>query len=65
MSKKEIIALADELRGLDYVPDDVVDALCRFCHLCNPNFNRERFIAYLAGRCGRNSGKLTVKGGAV
>ena len=52
MTKKGIIALADELRGLDYVPDDVVDALCRFCRIHNPNFKEQLFRDYLAGNCG-------------
>jgi hypothetical protein len=42
MTKKHFIALAD------------VNALADFCHSQNPNFNRSRWMGYIAGECGPN-----------
>lgn len=57
MSSKDFIALADALRGLN-VPADVLNALCEFCSSQNHRFNRERFLAYLAGECVPRGGPL-------
>ena len=67
MSKKDFIALADELRPvLDDRPgvhmstrdEKVVDALCRFMRAQNPKFMEQRWRDYLAGDCGQNGGKI-------
>jgi hypothetical protein len=65
MSKKDFIALADELRPLmkDEAPYSrvgpfVIDALCRFMRTQNANFKEDRWRAYLAGKCGPNGGEL-------
>jgi hypothetical protein len=55
MSKRDFIALADALRGLD-VPAPVLDALVRFCKGQNGAFMEQRWRAYLAGECGPNGG---------
>jgi len=57
MSKKDFIALADHLRGLD-VPEPVLDAIIAFCHDRNPRFNQQRWLDYLKGECGPNGGKI-------
>jgi hypothetical protein len=62
MSKRDFIALADELRGLD-VPQMVLDALVRFCRGRNDRFNEARWRAYLTGECGPSGGR--VKGAAA
>jgi len=74
MSKKDFIALADTLRAVraSYSPhwdanlfracDDHVKALADFCAGQNPNFNRERWLDYIAGKCGPSGG--SIKGSA-
>ena len=70
MSKKDFIALADAIRehnsmidssDLDYhgqfTPEQLV-ALADFCQSQNPNFKRERWLAYIAGQCGPNGGQI-------
>jgi hypothetical protein len=64
MSKKHFIALADVIRETE--PDSsspkfeqwlsIRDALADFCKSQNANFNRERWLAYIAGECGPNGG---------
>lgn len=68
MTKKDFIALADELRpvltvehvGADGArtlgPSKIVDALAGFCRGQNPNFNEKRWRAYLTGDCGPSGG---------
>ena len=66
MTKKHFIALADVLRTIK--PTDKsfqrmqwnidVNALADFCYSQNPNFNRSRWMGYIAGECGPNGGKV-------
>lgn len=74
MSKKHFIALADAIRSLSVftfsnqgasnvvVPmfryQDVVDSLANFCVSQNGNFNRQRWLDYIAGECGPNGGAI-------
>jgi hypothetical protein len=53
VTKRDFIALADELRGLD-IPADVLGAIVRFCKRRNPRFLEARWLGYLAGECGPN-----------
>lgn len=57
MTKKDFIALADRLKGLD-VPEPVLQELIRFCRDRNPRFNASRWRGYLAGECGPNGGEI-------
>ena len=34
-----------------------ISALADFCQAQNPQFNRERWLSYIAGECGPNGGK--------
>ena len=76
MSKKDFVALADVIRkhngevdsrprGAEFVGEPfyqtTIDLLADFCASQNPAFNRERWLAYIAGECGPGWGK--VKGG--
>jgi hypothetical protein len=73
MSKKDFIALADELRPAltpEHVsasgkvtlgPAPIIDALCRFMRGQNPNFKEDRWRDYLAGNCGPGGGAVKVK----
>ena len=71
MSKQDFVALADSVRkelcGFRQVYDEhtpdapvskVVDMLADFCERQNPNFNRERWLDYIAGKCGPNGGAI-------
>jgi len=35
-----------------------IDALADFCQAQNSNFNRERWLGYIAGAYGKNGGKV-------
>lgn len=56
MTKKHFIALADHIRQGVY-PKNQILQLADFCQSQNPQFNRERWLAYIAGECGPNGGK--------
>ena len=67
MSKKHFIALADDIREhnrcavnngeIPFTPDQI-DVLARFCRMQNSQFNRERWLDYIAGECGPNGGRV-------
>ena len=60
MTKKDLVALADALRihnrtadgRTEFTPDHLV-VLAGFCALQYPNFDRKRWIDYIAGECGQ------------
>ncbi len=66
MSKKDFIALADAIKAHQKkydseLGDNLFDGyqlntLADFCQSQNPNFMRERWLDYLAGKCGPNGG---------
>jgi hypothetical protein len=67
MTKKTFIALADVIRRENQMTKvtehdpfayRAITALADFCQSQNPNFNRERWLAYIAGECGPNGGKV-------
>jgi len=71
MTKKHFIALADSLRdmreSINYYADSdsidvqtVINRLADFCLQQNPQFNRQRWLGYIAGTNGRNGGKVKV-----
>jgi hypothetical protein len=63
MSKKHFIALADVIRTANHFPDSPVFSqqaikdLADFCQSQNYDFNRSRWLDYIAGKCGKNGGK--------
>lgn len=67
MTKKDFIALADVI--IRSAPSDrsacgtfsqsAITELADFCQAQNPLFNRERWLAYIAGQCGPSGGKVT------
>jgi hypothetical protein len=63
MSKKHFIALANTIKTANHFSDSPVFSqqaihdLAAFCQSQNSNFNRERWLAYIAGECGPNGGK--------
>lgn len=36
----------------------IADELADFCNAQNPNFNRQRWLEYIAGECGPNGGNI-------
>jgi hypothetical protein len=68
MTKKHFIAMADMLRehnvvsgnNTDYTAftTNQIEALADFCQAQNSNFNRDRWLGYIAGTNGKNGGKL-------
>lgn len=67
MSKKHFIALADAIREHNASEGHTlrgdfnqmhIEVLADFCQSQNPNFNRGRWLAYIAGECGSNGGKI-------
>ncbi len=59
MSKKHFIRLADYLRNNREAFDFVAIArLADFCQEQNPNFNRKRWLSYIAGECGPSGGRV-------
>jgi len=67
MTKKHFIALADAIKGENQsdqltgtslaFKERTLLALADFCESQNPNFNRERWLSYIAGECGPNGGR--------
>lgn len=70
MSKKDFIALADDIREHNVVAknndnytaftEDQIELLAQFCRNQNSNFMRERWLDYIAGKCGKNGGKIAA-----
>jgi hypothetical protein len=67
MSKKHFIALADAIREHNKFTKTMGNAACpftypqikelaRFCKAQNSNFNEDRWLAYITGKCGPNGG---------
>ena len=72
MSKKDFIALADAIREHNRVEYNIranngggscdnfspaqIDVIARFCSSQNPRFMRDRWLDYIAGKCGPNGG---------
>ncbi len=68
MTKKDFIALADAIRAYgsncSVSADKIsipVSVLADFCATQNPNFDRNRWLDYVAGNCGKNGGKVAKK----
>ena len=69
MTKKQFVSLADSIRehnrlakfnGESVFTIDQLAALARFCESANPRFKRERWLDYIAGRCGPNGGTVAA-----
>jgi len=60
MTKKHFIALADMIRGTRVShgwTEKQIYALAEFCGQGNSNFDRQRWLDYIAGTCGPNGGR--------
>lgn len=63
MTKKHFIALADVVKDMKkerVIEDYGVKLLADFCEAQNPQFDRERWLSYIAGTCGKSGGKVKV-----
>jgi len=67
MTKKHFIELADLIKNLPHScqviqgmvsVEDLTRVLADFCENQNENFNRSRWLGYIAGKCGKNGGKI-------
>jgi hypothetical protein len=70
MSKKDFIALADAIRehnqesrprdpnGPDPFTLAQIGTLANVLQRSNPRFMRDRWLDYIAGKCGKNGGKV-------
>lgn len=64
LTKKHFIALADALRPVLMNKGreaEIIDALCDFMRSQNPQFKRDRWLAYLRGECGSGGGAIKHK----
>ena len=75
MTKKHFIALADKIREhnsfctshewkamdpANRFTTEQLNTLADFCAAQNPQFNRERWLDYIAGKVGPNGGRVKV-----
>jgi hypothetical protein len=65
MSKKDFILLADYIKARNqYASEEEkftesqIRTLADFCRDQNSMFNRERWLDYIAGKCGPNGGEV-------
>lgn len=63
MTKKDFIALADLIRIANLnepnrFTESAIRLLADFCASQNPNFKRDRWLDYIAGKCGKNGGAI-------
>lgn len=63
MTRKQFIRLADQIIGHNKYnrpkfDSGQIESLADFCRSQNPNFNRQRWYDYIAGRCGPYGGKV-------
>ena len=57
MTKQHFITLADSIRADGTFTPEQIQTIADFCAAQNPAFNRERWLAYIAGDCGPKGGK--------
>ena len=69
MSKKDFIALADAIRSANHVAKSYntvafdnrqLFVIADFCQSQNRAFKRDRWLDYIAGKCGKNGGKIAA-----
>jgi hypothetical protein len=65
ISKKDFVALANHISIIgresaycEQFTTKQIEYLADFCQSQNPRFNRERWLAYIAGECGPSGGKV-------
>ena len=66
MTKKHFIELADKVARHNRYANELdtkftteqINVLASFCAEMNPRFNRQRWLDYIAGKCGPSGGKL-------
>ena len=63
MSKQDFVALADAIREhnkfeKDQFTEEQLDTLAAFCRRQNSAFMQDRWMDYVAGKCGKNGGAI-------
>lgn len=58
MNTKDFIALADILSEPPFIDDHFVLRLAEYCKSRNPKFKKQRWLDYMAGKCGPRGGKV-------
>jgi len=59
VTKKHFIALADFIKNTPELKSpEIVNTLARFCVSQNGQFKTQRFVNYIAGKCGKNGGSV-------
>ncbi len=63
MSKQDFVALADAIREhnkfeKDQFTVEQLDTLAAFCRRQSAAFMRDRWLDYIAGKCGKNGGAV-------
>jgi hypothetical protein len=64
MTKKHFISLADSIIETNRIfankpfTPTAISTLADFCAAQSPNFNRERWLGYIAGENGKNGGRV-------
>ncbi len=67
MTKKHFIELADLIkdwnghwkrRSVNMFNPSQIEVLADFCESVNPHFDRQRWLDYIAGKCGPSGGKV-------
>lgn len=59
MTKKHFIELARYIIiHRDAFTDEAIGVIANFCQSQNGNFKRERWLDFIAGRCGPNGGEI-------
>ncbi len=46
--------------AIDAFTPDQIETLAVFCYSQNPRFMRDRWLDYIAGKCGKNGGKVAA-----
>lgn len=67
MSKQDFVALADTIREhnkfeKDQFTEEQLDTLAAFCRRQNSAFMWDRWMDYIAGKCGKNGGAIKTRG---
>ena len=63
MSKQDFVALADAIREhnkfeKDQFTEEQLDTLAAFCRRQNSAFMQDRWMDYIAGKCGKSGGAI-------
>jgi hypothetical protein len=58
MTRKHFVELANSLKTVKNLNDEVLNAIISFCKSQNYNFNEDVFRGYIKGTCGQHGGNI-------